>query len=130
MRAKELKRFLANIPDDTEILIRCQNHERPPMGSKETISIVSVTPILNDYVHQVVLNPEKSTRLSAWTPDLTEFVSCEDCVRASRIKTCAKRGRVCETCSAVCDCKDCFHSDIAIPKPYSEKCKFERNLNR
>jgi len=130
MRAKELKEFLAKVPDDTEILIRCQNHERPPMGTKETVEISSITPTINNYTHKVMFNPSKTVRLMAWCPDLTDFVSCDECVRCARIKACVKKGRQCEGCTAVCECKNCGHYDITSAKPFSEKPKFERDTTK
>lgn len=127
MRAKELKNFLANIPDDTEILIRCQTHERPPAGTKESVGIASLTPTINDVKHQVVFNSDKNLRTMTWTPELTDMVVCEDCVRCSRIKTCTKRGRHCEGCTAVCECKNCGYLDTDTPKPYSQRPKFEKD---
>jgi hypothetical protein len=128
MRAKEFKKFLNNIPDDTEILIRCQLHEDSPPGLKETVKVVSITPQLNDYKRQVILNAEKVVRLAAYLPHPADLVSCETCTNASRISTCVKKGRDCDACRATCNCKDCGHHNIGIAEPYERKPNYEKNV--
>lgn len=127
MRAKELKAFLNKLPDDTEILIRCQVHEHPSMGVKETVGIASVTPQLNGTVHQIMFNADKAIRMVSFQPQPTDLVSCKTCVRASRILACQKRERMCEECKATCECKDCGHFNIDSMEPYSNRPKYERD---
>ena len=129
MRVKELKQFLNNVPDDTEIFIRCQLHEKVPMGVKEYTPVASITPHLNDTKHEIIFNADKLIRLTAYQPEETDLVMCESCVRASRIFTCSKRDRDCDTCKATCDCKLCGHFNITEAEPFSNKPKYERNLN-
>lgn len=127
MRAKELKQFLSKLPDDTEILIRCQVHERPPMGAKETVNVASITPHFNDTTHQIVFNPERLTRLTSFQPNPTDLVVCTDCVRAARIAVCQKRGRVCEECKATCECKECGHFNIEMDEPFQVRPHYEKD---
>lgn len=127
MRAKELKEFLNKVPDDTEILIRCQVHERPPMGAKETISIASLTPNFGENIHQIMFNPERLTRLMSFQPNPTDMVVCKDCVRAARIFVCQKRGKVCEECKATCECKQCGHFNIEMEEPFQVRPNFEKD---
>lgn len=125
MRAKELKNFLMNVPDDTEILLRCQEHERVSIGKKEEIGIKSVTPTINDYKHIIVLNPERTVRLANWLPEQTEPVLCKDCSNGTRMHTCTEKGKFCSTCMAVCRCKECGYTDTNVPKPFSQRPNFE-----
>ena len=127
MRAKELKQFLNKLPDDTEILIRCQVHEHPAMGAKETVGVASITPMLSETRHQIRFNPEKIVRIASFQPLPTDMVCCTECVRAARIATCQKRGRVCEECRATCECKDCGHFNTETEEPYSIRPRFERD---
>ena len=76
MRAKELKQFLNKLPDDTEILIRCQVHEHPAMGAKETVGVASITPLLSETRHQIMFNPEKIVRMASFQPLPTDMVCC------------------------------------------------------
>ena len=127
MRAKELKAFLNKLPDDTEILIRCQVHEHPPMCAKETVEIESVTPQLNDTVHRIMFNANKAIRVTSFQPNPTDLVSCKECVRANRILTCQKKERSCEDCKATCECKDCGHYNVDSMEPFSNRPKYERD---
>ena len=130
MRAKELKNFLNKIPDDTEILLRCQNHEIVSASVKETVGIVSVTPHINEVTHQVILNADKSIRLCSFMPDLSTLVVCDNCVRGDRIKACKQRGKACEDCQAVCDCKNCNNYNIDVPQPFSIRNKYEEGKKK
>lgn len=127
MRAKELKQFLNKLPDDTEILIRCQVHEHPPMGAKETVGVASITPMLSETKHQIMFNPERLVRMTSYQPMPTDMVMCTDCVRANRIATCQKRGRACEECNATCECKNCGHFNCDVEEPYSNRPNYERD---
>lgn len=128
MRAKELRNLLNNIPDDTQILIRCQVHESTADNATEMVSVVSITPHLNDFNRYIIFNPEKNVRLAAFMPHPTDLVSCKTCVNASRVSTCAKKGRDCDSCRATCKCKDCGHSNIGVEEPFELKPNYERNV--
>lgn len=128
MRAKELKNLLNNIPDDTQIFIRCQLHEDTPNNATETIPVISVTPHINDYDRYIIFNAEKVVRLAAFMPHPADFVSCKTCVNASRISTCAKKGRDCTNCRATCKCKDCGNTNIGLEEPFEKKPNYERNV--
>lgn len=128
MRAKELKNFLNNIPDDTQLFIRCQLHEDTPANALEMVPVISITPHLNTNDRQVIFNADKVIRLAAYQPHPADLVSCETCVNATRISTCIKKGRDCDSCRATCKCKDCGHSNIGLEEVYEKKPNYERNV--
>ena len=130
MRAKELKNFLERVPEDTEILLRCQCHELSPAGAKETIGITSITPHINGVEHQIMLNADRPIRLCSLMPDANTLVSCLSCVRGSRIKVCKQRNKICEECDAVCDCKVCNNYNIDSRLPFSTRPKYEEDPHK
>ncbi len=130
MRAKELRNLLENIPDETEILLRCQNHEHPSLGAKETIGILSVTPNLNESHKVVVFNPGRPVRLVSYMPQPTDLVSCMTCMKRRRIETCVKNNRICENCTATCECKGCGHFNIDMDDMFANKPHYEKDPNK
>jgi hypothetical protein len=130
MRVKELKNLLERLPEDTEILIRCQNHERPVTGSRETVDIVSVTPNIGETKKYLMFNPSRAVRLYTYVPQPTDMVSCMSCTRKKRIETCVKRGKICEECTANCECKNCGHFNIDQEDVFAHKPNYEKDTTK
>jgi hypothetical protein len=126
MRVKELKNLLNQIPDETEVLLRCQLHEKAGTGVNETTSIVSVTPNIGTDNKYIILNPDRGVRLCAFMPQDTAIVSCATCVRRQRIEICKTRGKKCSECLAVCECKSCGNENIEKEDVFANKPKYER----
>lgn len=129
MRVKELKNLLDKMPEDTEVVFRCQLHEITSIGVKETIPIMSAMPVLTSSNKMLILNPEKPVRLDILIPLPTDLVKCTTCTKRNRLQTCIKRGRSCDECQANCDCKNCGHNNMEDEVSFVNRPHYEKDHN-
>lgn len=129
MRVKELKNLLNQIPDETEVLLRCQTHEKVGPRVNETETIMSITPNIGETEKYILLNTTRAVRLATFLPQDTAMVNCKTCVRKQRIEICKSRNKSCAECLAVCECKQCGNQDIECDDIFANKPKYEKNLN-
>lgn len=127
MRVKELKNFLNKMPDEAEIVLRCQNHETVRTGVREVTEILSVSQNIGQTDKYIIFNPKRAVRLSSFLPRDTEMVNCKSCIKRKRIEICKERGKMCADCAAVCECKNCGNLDIENDDTFSNKPNYERD---
>lgn len=127
MKVKELRNLLNKLPDDTEVYLRCQTHERPRQNTREVVSIASVTNNIGMTEKFIMFNAERAVRLTSFLPQDSEVVNCRTCVRKQRIDICKSRNKMCDTCEAVCECKLCGNQNVEDDDYFSNKPKYERN---
>lgn len=128
MKVRELRNLLNKMPDETDVLLRCQTHEKSRSGARETTEIVSVTPNLGEEEKYIILNTDRAVRLSTFMPEDNTKVSCMTCVRRQRIEICKSRGKQCADCMAVCECKKCGNENIKDEDIFENKPKYEKRL--